>query len=80
MMKRLNFFLLLLLLASSFFFGCTSLKSTENLSNPEGTSKTWGSHALAQNVTVYHQFDNKTSYELSIDHNFLQGMLIQGFS
>jgi hypothetical protein len=30
------------------------------------TSKTLGSHALEQNVTVYHQFDNKTSYELSI--------------
>ena len=95
MMKRWNFFLLSLLLASIFFSGCTSSKSAENLSTPEGiqapsqsivslftttktmvpqdlmiknneTSKTWGSHALAQNVTVYHQFDNKTSYELSI--------------
>ena len=66
MMKRLNFFLLLLLFASSFFLGCASSKSTENLSNPEGTSEIWGSHALAQNVTVYQQFDNKTSYELSI--------------
>lgn len=30
------------------------------------TSKTWGSHASAQNATLYHQFDSKTSYELSL--------------
>lgn len=35
------------------------------ISNNKMTNK-WGPYALAQNATVYHQFDSNTSYELSL--------------
>lgn len=38
----------------------------EIIINNNKMSNKWGPYALAQNATVYHQFDSNTSYELSL--------------